>query len=217
MAHQPSVYYSVPQWLYDKLLSWYPKEKVAAYLEAVVSQSGHPMYVHCHTGRYGIEEIVSSLEKEGISVTKAPYAVSFLSSSGTHASHCSICILSAWQRTLFSSISSNFSHEISRLNTFVVPPFAFARWMLFPPGAAHISIQKLFSCGATHWAASAEERKETADYVLADVPCSGLGILSRKPDIKYQLTQERLTELVSLQREILVNAAKLVKPGGVLV
>ena len=62
-----------------------------------------------------------------------------------------------------------------------------------------------------------EGRKETADYVLADVPCSGLGILSRKPDIKYQLTQERLTELVSLQREILVNAAKLVKPGGVLV
>ena len=62
-----------------------------------------------------------------------------------------------------------------------------------------------------------EKRKETADYVLADVPCSGLGILSRKPDIKYQLTQERLTELVSLQREILVNAAKLVKPGGVLV
>ena len=32
------------------------------------------MYVHCHTGRYSIEEIVSSLEKEGISVTKAPYA-----------------------------------------------------------------------------------------------------------------------------------------------
>ena len=51
-SDQPSVYYSVPQWLYDKLLSWYPKEKVAAYLEAVVSQSGHPMYVHCHTGRY---------------------------------------------------------------------------------------------------------------------------------------------------------------------
>ena len=73
-SDQPSVYYSVPQWLYDKLLSWYPKEKVAAYLEAVVSQSGHPMYVHCHTGRYSIEEIVSSLEKEGISVTKAPYA-----------------------------------------------------------------------------------------------------------------------------------------------
>ena len=73
-SDQPSVYYSVPQWLYDKLLSWYPKEKVAAYLESVVSQSGHPMYVHCHTGRYSIEEIVSSLEKEGISVTKAPYA-----------------------------------------------------------------------------------------------------------------------------------------------
>lgn len=62
-----------------------------------------------------------------------------------------------------------------------------------------------------------EARKETADFVLADVPCSGLGILSRKPDIKYQLTKERLEQLVALQRTIFLNAAQLVKPGGVLV
>jgi 16S rRNA (cytosine967-C5)-methyltransferase len=55
-----------------------------------------------------------------------------------------------------------------------------------------------------------------ADLVLADVPCSGLGILARKNDIKYNATPERIEELVPLQRQILKNAAAYVKPGGVL-
>jgi len=61
------------------------------------------------------------------------------------------------------------------------------------------------------------EDAERFDYVLADVPCSGLGVIRRKPDIRYQMTEEKLTELVSLQRQILAQAASYVKPGGVLV
>lgn len=55
-----------------------------------------------------------------------------------------------------------------------------------------------------------------ADRVLADVPCSGLGVLRRKPEIKYKETSE-LTELVKIQKQILAAAAAYVKPGGTLV
>ncbi len=56
-----------------------------------------------------------------------------------------------------------------------------------------------------------------ADVVLADLPCSGLGIIGKKPDIKYNVTPEGLKELAALQREILHTAAQYVKPGGVLI
>lgn len=55
----------------------------------------------------------------------------------------------------------------------------------------------------------------TADRVLADVPCSGLGIIKRKPDIKWN--KDNIDELPVLQYEILETAAKYVKPGGYLV
>lgn len=61
-----------------------------------------------------------------------------------------------------------------------------------------------------------EEKKEWADIVIADLPCSGLGIISKKNDIKYHLKKEQLTELANLQRNILANAATYVKPGGIL-
>ena len=56
-----------------------------------------------------------------------------------------------------------------------------------------------------------------ADLVIADLPCSGLGVVAKKPDIKKKLTPESITELVNLQREILRNAVRYVKPGGRLV
>lgn len=52
------------------------------------------------------------------------------------------------------------------------------------------------------------------DVVIADVPCSGLGIIGRKNDIKYRLTKEQLEELVSLQRRILDVVSGYVKKGG---
>lgn len=57
---------------------------------------------------------------------------------------------------------------------------------------------------------------ESADVVLADVPCSGLGVMGRKRDIKYRQTKEGMAALVSLQREILRQAADYVKPGGTI-
>lgn len=54
------------------------------------------------------------------------------------------------------------------------------------------------------------------DYVLADVPCSGLGIIRRKPEIKYKAKAE-LKDLPKIQKNILDNASKYVKVGGTLI
>ena len=58
---------------------------------------------------------------------------------------------------------------------------------------------------------------EKADIVLADVPCSGLGVMGRKTDIKYKLNPAKIQELAGLQREILEQASTYVKPGGTLI
>ena len=62
-----------------------------------------------------------------------------------------------------------------------------------------------------------EESKEKADIVIADLPCSGLGILRKKTDIKYKMTPEKEKELVALQRKMLDVVCRYVKPGGTLI
>ena len=62
-----------------------------------------------------------------------------------------------------------------------------------------------------------EAAKETADIVIADLPCSGLGVLKKKSDIKYRMGQSQIEELAQLQRDILKNAVTYVKSGGTLI
>ena len=62
-----------------------------------------------------------------------------------------------------------------------------------------------------------ESWEEKADVVLADVPCSGYGVIGRKADIKYHASKAKENELIHLQRTILENAASYVKEGGTLV
>ena len=62
-----------------------------------------------------------------------------------------------------------------------------------------------------------QESAEKADILLADLPCSGLGILGRKPDIKYRVSPESISELAELQRKILSVVWRYVKPQGTLV
>ena len=56
-----------------------------------------------------------------------------------------------------------------------------------------------------------------ADVVICDLPCSGLGIMGRKNDIKYNISREKISQLSMLQRQMLENGARYVKFGGVLV
>ncbi len=66
------------------------------------------------------------------------------------------------------------------------------------------------SCGAS-------ELTGTADRVLLDAPCSGLGTLHRRADARWQKTPTNIQELAQLQVQLLANTATWVKPGGVLV
>ena len=76
----------------------------------------------------------------------------------------------------------------------------------------------LANVGATVWDARVEDPAlfQSADVVIADLPCSGLGVIGKKRDIKYRMTKESMDSLVKLQKEILTVAVKYVKEGGVL-
>lgn len=57
---------------------------------------------------------------------------------------------------------------------------------------------------------------EKADVLLMDVPCSGLGVMGKKRDIKYNVTAEGLQSITALQKEIIQKSWQYVKPGGIL-
>lgn len=62
-----------------------------------------------------------------------------------------------------------------------------------------------------------EEFSNEFDYVMVDAPCSGLGVVGRKPEIRYNRDKETIVRLAKLQKEILNQAIKYLKPGGFLV
>ena len=58
---------------------------------------------------------------------------------------------------------------------------------------------------------------DKADVLICDLPCSGLGVMGKKTDIRYKMTAEKQQDLVKLQREILSTVHAYVKPGGTMV
>ena len=62
-----------------------------------------------------------------------------------------------------------------------------------------------------------EDLWERMDAVLLDAPCSGLGVIAEKPDIKSRVTEEGVRELTALQEKLLDTVCRYVRPGGVLV
>lgn len=56
-----------------------------------------------------------------------------------------------------------------------------------------------------------------ADYVLLDAPCSGTGVIRRKPDSRWRKEPGQLAEIISLQKEMLESVSRCLKTGGVLV
>ena len=59
--------------------------------------------------------------------------------------------------------------------------------------------------------------RRQADVLLCDLPCSGLGVIGRKRDIKYHVSGKQLEELHELQKEILTNVVQYLKEGGTLI
>ena len=62
-----------------------------------------------------------------------------------------------------------------------------------------------------------EEYKEKFDKILLDVPCLGIGVLKRKPDIKWQREESDIEEISKIQKQILENCSKYLKKGGTII
>ena len=62
-----------------------------------------------------------------------------------------------------------------------------------------------------------ENYENTFDKILLDVPCSGIGVLKRKPDIKWKRKKEDIQEITKIQKNILETCSKYLKKGGELV
>jgi 16S rRNA (cytosine967-C5)-methyltransferase len=62
-----------------------------------------------------------------------------------------------------------------------------------------------------------EYEEQSFDRILVDAPCSGLGVIRRKPDIKYTKKEEDFASLHKVQTKLLDEAYKLIKPNGVIV
>lgn len=75
---------------------------------------------------------------------------------------------------------------------------------------------KIIELGILDATVKEEKLKDLGDRVLIDVPCSGLGIIRKKPEIKYTKKEKELKDIVAIQRKIMENAVEYVKEDGIL-
>ena len=94
-----------------------------------------------------------------------------------------------------------------------------ARLQLVSDNASRLGLKSISvkCCDASKISKENKDLRKTFDLVLCDVPCSGLGLIGRKPDIREKITYERIEELLPVQQEILDSASKMVVSGGTLV
>lgn len=234
-----SVCYSMPEWI----LSLWEKSYDLATIETMLQafQKETPVTIRCNLAKTTPEELKRSLEQEGVTVISHPYlSYAFWIQGYDHLAE-----LSSFQKGRFyvQDISSMLVGEIAAPNAGdrVIDVCA------APGGKALHIAEKLKGTGsveardlspykvglideniersgltniravqqdATMFDSDAEE---AADLVIADLPCSGLGVLGKKTDLKYKATEQGTKELAELQKEILKNAAKYVRHGGVLI
>ena len=229
--------YSHPAWLVEELLDELGSEGAAAFLRANNSQP--PMTAMVNTVRAGAEEVAASLEAQGVEVKPHPWLENclILSRSG------SVEELEAFQKGLFyiqdpasrlAVLASGAAAGMRVLDVCAAPggkSFAAAIQMedrgevvscdLHPHKKTliHRGAERLgLSCVQALTADGKVRRTEWEggfDLVLVDAPCSGLGVIRKKPDIRYK-DPEPLASLPAVQSAILDNACAYVKPGGVL-
>lgn len=90
------------------------------------------------------------------------------------------------------------------------------------PARARLTVANIDRLGSTAAVCIADGRRPpfrpgSADAVLLDAPCSGLGALRRRPDARWRISRVDIDDLIVLQRDLLTAAAELVRPDGRLV
>lgn len=234
-----SVQYSLPLWLVEQWETEYGMDKTKAMAKELLEEK--PTAVRINLNQITKEELIKQLKSEGVDVTESkelPYAL-FLSGYDY------LNKLSGFQEGCFyvQDISSMKVAETAEpkegdvvLDVCGAPggkSIHIAQMLqgtgqvitrdLTPSKVAKIE-ENIARCRIENMRAECadarvpdESLREKADIVIADLPCSGLGVIGRKKDIKYKMTPEKEQELVALQREILSVVPAYVKSGGTLV
>ena len=229
--------YSHPQKLIDLLIGYVGKDKMEAMLKA--NNEIPPTVVQVNTLRTTAAQLQAQLEAEGVAVQPHSWMENCLVLSSTG----SLEQLESFQKGLFyvqdaaaklSVLCAGLTPGQNVLDCCAAPggkSFAAAMCLgksghitscdvhehkipLISKGAQRLGIDCLDACQMD---ASVRNPQwiGAMDTVIADVPCSGYGIIRKKPDIRYK-DPKSMAELPQLQLAILENQAAYVKPGGVL-
>lgn len=236
-----SVKYSVPLWLVEKLLSERGRERTERILESFLIPAPVTIRIRQELGSQEREELISRMRQTGAAAEPHPYHPLAYTLRGAEG----ISSLPGFSEGLFmvQDTSSMLVCEAAGIR----PGQRVIDVCASPGGKAVHVAEKLKESGFVSardlteykaglirdnsrrmradrvetliWDARRlrEEDIESADAVLADLPCSGLGVIGRKKDIKYRMSPESLLELAKLQRQILGTVWRYVKPGGVLI
>lgn len=235
-----SVYYSMPVWLVEHFTAAYGKEACEKILRAYLQRQPVSIRLDERMSCEEQEALLVQWKQDGVEAVRhpyLPYAVTVQKTDGIRS-------LDGYESGQFAvqDVSSMLVVEAAGIkagNTVIDVCAA-------PGGKALHAATKLrgtgqvIACDVTEYKTDKiEENRERlrlpnvsvrmrdarktdqslvdkADVLIADVPCSGLGVIGKKQDIKYRITQESLKEIVQLQKEILQNAVTYVKPGGIM-
>lgn len=234
-----SVTYSIPAWILRKWFEQFSFDTVEKICKSFHEQKGTS--VRCDTSKASVEEIIEELRAQDITVRRHPYLDYALVISGYNYLQAVNAFRKGW--IAVQDISSMLVAEIAAPNwgetclDVCAAPGGKAMhlaWKLQGSGyveARDVSERKVAlmqemieQSGAINIRAVVkdatvpdDEMERKADIVLADVPCSGLGVIGKKQDIKYKMTQAKQNEIIRLQRKILHVVSSYVKPGGVLI
>lgn len=83
--------------------------------------------------------------------------------------------------------------------------------------AARLGLESIMTASGDALKLAESHVPASYDRILLDAPCSGLGVIRRKPDLKWRKQPEDVAGIAALQRELLQSVSRLLKPGGVLV
>lgn len=234
-----AIRYSVPEWMIEMWQKSYDVETVRVMLEAFLKDS--KLTVRCNLDQASLEEIRKSLENQGVTVTETEYAEDMMYLEQFDYLESLEAFQKGWIQV--QDVSSGFVGRAADpapgdviLDVCGAPGGKSLHLADLLKGTGHVEVRDLTeykvrliqdnidrsgfrNIEARVWDALEldEESVGKADIVIADLPCSGLGIIGKKPDIKHKMTPEKLAELAALQREILSVVHQYVKPGGKLI
>lgn len=241
VAVDPLVRHSLPAWIADE---WSPS-MVAADVVACAAALNQPadLDLRVNTLLASPEQAMESLANDGIVAQPLGIVPEALRVQGKPALQRSAAFLKGWVEV--QDIGSQLVAKLASLKRgqFVVDFCAGAggktlalgsalkntgrlyaldvsasRLAKLKPRLARSGLSNVWPCAISGVSDERVKRlAKKAHVVLVDAPCSGIGTLRRNPDLKWRMSPERVTSLVTQQAEILRAAAKLVTPGGTLV